>query len=333
MNKYFKAGGIMVKIRIYRKNEKRGDKKGVLLLALLFFILFPYIVSSFSEVEKQSIAVEEVPGQIYVVEEKIWGGQKIPLEEYLTGMMAATIPVEYEPEVLKAQAIILRSFCMNHMKKEGGEKIIKDEKITDYYFSKQECEELWGEKTGSYLEKIQAAIHETKGIILVCNGDIVEAPFSRMSNGKTRDITEYVIRKENYEHMKTVVCSKDELAKDFVQYMEISKKEFEDIIRKLVNMNSNEIQKIVLYRDSNNYVKEVQIGEEMIDGEKFREAFNLISSSFSLDKIDGIIEIKTKGIGHGFGFSQYEANQLALSGRDYMYLLNYFFDNITFEKV
>lgn len=323
----------MVKIKINRKKEKRRDRKEVLLLTLLFFILFPYIISSFSKMEKQTLAAEKIPGQIYVLNKKIWGGQKIPLEEYLTGMMAATIPAEYEPEVLKAQAIILRSFCMNNMKKEGGEKIIRDDAIKDYYFSKQECEELWGEKTSLYFEKMQTAVYETKGIILVCNGDIVEAPFSRMSNGKTRDITEYAIRRENYGHMKTVVCSKDEQAKDFVQYMEISKKEFGDIISKLVNINPDKIQKIVLYRDSNNYVKEIQIGEEMIDGEKFREAFDLVSSSFSLDQMEHGIEIQTKGIGHGFGFSQYEANQLAMNGKDYIYLLNYFFDNITFEKV
>lgn len=323
----------MVKIRINRKKEKGRDRAGMLLLALLFFLLFPYIISSFSEVEKQTIVTEEVPGQIYVLEKRIWGGQKIPLEEYMIGMMAATIPANYEIETLKAQAIILRSFCMNHMKKENGEKIIYDDELKEYYFTHQEYEELWGENAESYLKKIQSAIEETKGMILVCNGDIAEPPFCRMSNGKTRDITEYVIRKENFEYMKTVVCSKDEMAKDFVQYVEISQKDFTRKISKLVNIKSDRIDKIVLYRDANDYVKEIQIGEQIIDGEEFRAAFGLVSSSFSLDKIDNIIEIQTKGMGHGFGFSQYEANQLAVDGREYIYLLNYFFNNITLEKM
>ena len=323
----------MVKIRVNRKKEKRGDRKVVLLLALLFFLLFPYIISNFSKVEKQTIAVEKVPGQIYVLEKKIWGGQKIPLEKYLIGMMAATIPGNYEMETLKAQAIILRSYCMNHMKKENGEKVIYDDELKKYYFTEQEYEELWGGTTGSYFSKMKNAVEETKGIILVCNGDIVEPPFSRMSNGKTRDITEYVIRKENFEYMKTVVCSMDEMAKDFVQYIEISQKEFTNRISKLINIKSEEIDKIVLYRDTNDYVKEIQIGEQVVDGEDFRQTFELISSSFSLDKIDDMIEIQTKGVGHGFGFSQYEANQLAIEGSDYIYLLNHFFNNITFEKV
>ena len=206
----------MVKIKVNRIKEKRGDRTGLLLLALLFFLLFPYIISGFSNVEKQTLEWEEVPGQIWVVEKKIWGSRKIPLEEYLVGMVAATIPGEYEPETMKAQAIILRTFCMNHMKKEEGKKVIYDEELKEYYFSKEEREEVWGEKVVVYLEKIQKAVRDTKGIILVCDGDIVSPPFCRMSNGSTRDITEYVVQKENYEYMKTVVCNKDGLAEDFI---------------------------------------------------------------------------------------------------------------------
>ena len=154
-----------------------------------------------------------------------------------------------------------------------------------------------------------------------------------MSTGSTREITEYVVRKENYEYMKTVVCSKDELAEEYIQYIEVPQKEFESIIKKLVKLPSEKLDKITIYRDSKQYVKEIQIGEQRIDGEDFRKAFGLVSSCFSLDKLNDVIEIQTKGMGHGFGFSQYEANQMAVSGRDYNYLLNYFFENVTLEKM
>lgn len=323
----------MAKIRVDKIKQKRGDRKGILLLSLLFFLLFPYIISNFSATEKSTIAIDEIPGQIYVLEKKFWGGQKIPLEKYLTGMMAATIPAEYEMETLKAQAIILRSFCVKHMKKENGNKVIYDEDLKEYYFTMKECENLWGEKKESYLKKMEEAVNQTKGIVMVCNGDIVEAPFSRMSNGKTRDITEYIILKESFPYMKTVMCEADEMAEDFIQYKEMSQKEFADTIRRIADIKMSEISKIILYRDTNNYVKEVVVGEKTIPSEEFREAFQLTSSCFFLDKIDQIIEIQTKGVGHGFGFSQYEANYQALNGKDSFGLLNYFFDNVTFEKM
>ena len=323
----------MAKNRVYRRKEKRRDKMGIILPALLFFILFPYIISSFSEIKKQTFDLENTPGQIYVIEKRIWGGENIPLEEYLVGMMAATIPAEYEMETLKAQAVVLRSFCVNHLKKEEGRKVIYEEKLEEYYFTKQEYKKVWGEKTDIYLQKIQNAVNDTKGLILVYNGDVIKPPFCRMSNGKTRDITEYVVQKEEYGYMKTVICSNDSLAEDFIQYQEISQKEFEKILGKLMKGKVENLKKIILYRDNNEYVKEVQLGEEKVDGDKFREAFGLQSSSYSLDKIDEKIEIQTKGMGHGFGFVQYEANELAKKEKDYMYLLHYFFDNISFEKL
>lgn len=323
----------MIKIRIHRKKENGRERKGIIFLTLLFFVLFPYIISGFSKVEKQTFSKEDVPGQIWVLQKKLWGMQKIPLEEYLVGMMAVTIPAEYEPETLKAQAIILRSFCMNQMEKENGEKVIYDDLLKEYYMESEQYQEIWKEDTDSYWEKIQRAVEETKGMIIVCNGDIVEPPFCRMSNGSTRDITEYVIHKGNYLHMKTVVCANDKMAAEYIQYVQIPMKEFEEKVTKILPEKNKKLEKIILYRDANDYVKEIQIEDYRIEGENFRKTFNLVSSCYSLEKIDDVIEIKNKGIGHGFGFSQYEANQLALKDNDYMYLLNYFFSNIVLEKI
>lgn len=323
----------MARIKIRTQSEKRRETKGMLFVALLFLTLFPYIISGFSKIEKQTIVVEEEPGQIWVLEKKIWGTKGVPLEEYLIGMMAATIPVEYHMEALKAQAIILRSFCMNYMEKEDGKKIIKDEFLKEYYFSKQSYMEMWSNTSEEYMRKIEQAVEETKGIIIVCGGDIINPPFCRMTNGNTRDITEYVVHKEWYDYMKSVICGEDETAKDSVQYMEISQKEFEEIIRKRLGVEAEKLNKITLYKDALNYVKEVQIGEERFDGEEFRKAFGLISSCYSLEKINSNIEIQTRGIGHGYGFSQYTANQMAANGKDYKYLLTYFFHNISLEKI
>ena len=43
--------------------------------------------------------------------------------------------------------------------------------------------------------------------------------------------------------------------------------------------------------------------------------------------------MKTKGVGHGVGFCQYAANQLILEGNDFMFALQYFFQNINIQKI
>ena len=59
-----------MKIKVLKRKEKRRERAGIFLPALLFFIIFPYIISGFSGQEKQIFANEEVPGQIWVLEKK-----------------------------------------------------------------------------------------------------------------------------------------------------------------------------------------------------------------------------------------------------------------------
>jgi len=52
-----------------------------------------------------------------------------------------------------------------------------------------------------------------------------------------------------------------------------------------------------------------------------------------LEEAEEGIRIECKGIGHGFGFSQYGANAMAQEKMDYEDLLKYYFHNITIEDV
>lgn len=323
----------MVSIRNRKRKEKREEQKGIWLPALLFFLFFPSFISCFGHVEKETLAEEEKAGQIWVVQKQFWGSRRIALEEYLIGMVAATMPAEYEMETLKAQAIILRSSCVSEMKKEDGKKIVEAEGMEEYYFSRQERKALWGEEADRLEEKIRQAVIGTKGQILVSDGRILQPPFCRMSNGTTRDITEYTSGKKQKIPVSSVVCEEDKKAEDFIQYMEVSEKEFRKTIKKLTEPSEEKTNKIILYRDEKDYVKKVQIGEQWIDGEKFRKAFGILSSCFTMEKLGNAIEVQTRGIGHGFGFSQYQANQMALDGKDYEYLLYYFFTEISLERI
>ena len=287
----------------------------------------------FSEIQTSTLALEDTPGQVWVMEKRLWGSYRIPMEEYLIGMIAATIPAEYETETLKAQAILLRSFCLSQMVKEDGKKVIHDDVIKKYYVNEKQRNEIWQEKAGEYENKMKQAIKDTKGMFLVCEGDVINPPFFRLSNGTTRDVTEYVLTKSKYPYMKSVVCKQDVMAEDYIQYVEMTEKEFEKQIIKLIGKKAGKIKKLILYKDEKNYVKEIEINGKKINGEKFRQAFALASSSFSLQKIDSVIEIQTKGIGHGFGFSQWEANYLAKEGKSYEDLLLHFYKNISLEKI
>ena len=305
----------------------------MLIPLLFFFCMIPFLMSRYSEREKETLMLDTTAGQVWVMQKRIWGNYKMAMEEYLVGMMAATIPGEYEVETLKAQAILLRSFCMSQMVKEDGKKVIHDDTLKDFYLNEKQRNEIWKDNAEEYEKKVSQAVKETKGIFIVCGEDVINPPFFRMSNGVTRDVTEYVLSESKYPYMKSVVCKNDVMSEDYIQYVETTDKMFEKEIKKVLGKKVGKIQKLILYKDENGYVKEVEVNGKKIKGEVFRQVFGLASSSFSLQKIDSVIEIQTKGIGHGFGFSQWEANALAKEGKKYEELLQYFFENISLEKI
>ena len=87
-----------------------------------------------------------------------------------------------------------------------------------------------------------------------------------------------------------------------------------------------------VYRDSVGYVLYLLRDGKWVTGEQFRESFHLASSSFQLSEEEGEILITVKGVGHGLGMSQFGASEMASQGQDYIEILDYFFENVTFTK-
>ena len=89
---------------------------------------------------------------------------------------------------------------------------------------------------------------------------------------------------------------------------------------------------IELVRDSAGYVEWVQWNDQRISGEKVQELFSLPSSSFSIEEQKRDVVITVKGVGHGYGMSQYTANLMAQRGDNFYTILAYFFPRYEIVK-
>ena len=78
--------------------------------------------------------------------------------------------------------------------------------------------------------------------------------------------------------------------------------------------DSLEEQLEILKRDSSDYVLEIRVGDQTVQGEEFREKLELSSSNFTIQELDGKLRFLCKGAGHGLGMSQYGAN--VMPGRE-----------------
>ncbi len=320
---------------------------------LLFIFLLPYIVSFFfgnagmemEEGEAEVLQEEERGGkgkggkqelfwedmekaEFIVCNTTAAGTEMMPLEAYLVSRLPSTIPMEYEMEALKAQAVVLRTELMRLYYDKRTEK--EDGKVYIY------VESNIVKTDGDMYQKCIDAVNSTKGMYLAYEGYPIKAPYFAVSAGATRNGNE-VFGSDEYGYLKSVVCGRDFTSGDYVHSERMDRDIFLERVREFrpkIEWKEGEMpeEAFPVKRDRAGYVMEIGVGENAMSGELFRTIFALNSSCFEIREEGGTVIIKTKGAGHGLGLCQYGANEAAKKGSDYIDILNYFFSEIVIEK-
>ena len=219
------------------------------------------------------------------------------LDTYCLNMLANEVSSDYEDEMLKVQAVIVRTTVYQNV----------DEIVAE------EIESL--DADPAWRRRLERAWKETEGQVLMYENELALLPFHYLSNGKTRS-GEEVLESTSYPYLKVKECLADLECEEqlSVQMLELSGAE-------------------VVKKDSAGYVMELKVGELVQSGEKFREEYGLASSSFELQSFSEVTRVICKGIGHGLGLSQYSANEMAKEGKNYQEILQYFYEGTSLQEV
>lgn len=233
-------------------------------------------------------------------------GKEEPIELYVMKLLRRSIDPSYEQETLMAQAVILRSLL--HSRSRDGKQADAGalEEVTD-----AQIRDRMGENYEVYMTNILQAVLKTQGIVMKKNGEIVSMSYHAMSSGATRTMPD--------TGQKGVDCSDNLTAEKFLSSVVIS----EEKIGKL-----EEVQ-----RDPQGYIEWIKCDGEWVSGEKFRLEHGLLSADFSWEKKKMKYYFTVRGIGHGYGFDQYHANEMAKEGNDFKEILLYFDPEISFERI
>ena len=294
------------------------------LLTLLIMIMIPYV--STLAWTGQLEGVRKRGEKVTIVERE---NKNIPIavEEYLVHVLAAQIPAVFEPETLKAQAILARTYIYGLMEHRAE---IYEEELDMDALSYEQMKALWGETDfASMFSKLQNAVRETEGLYILYDGSIIEPLFCYASAGKTRSFG------ESFPYLEQVESPGDLYAENYRSLPVFETKEFVQKINEIpgaVAVSEMELDSgggiQIVERDGSGYVKQVQIGQKTYTGEEVQYALGLTSASYSFERLDGKIRVICKGIGHGYGFAQFGANEMAKAGRTYEELLKYYFQNV-----
>lgn len=246
--------------------------------------------------------------------------RKQEVEDYVAEVAASQISWDYARETIKAQVVLARTNLF--VKSEKERKEILEE--TAAFFKEKHMNMEMLEKFHIF----QEAAQETRGEILTANGEIKEAPYHTLSSGKTRDGADAL--GESYGYITSVETAKDRDSPLYVEGCYFSFQELEKKIKRFYSSFTFGETKVVEVKktDEAGYVMELQMGKQMIQGERVREILELPSSCFSVQSFEEKVRFLCKGKGHGIGLSQYSAQQMALEGKEYKEILKYFFPEL-----
>lgn len=276
---------------------------------IIIIVLLPYVVTVF--LNGPSIETAAPADEMEVMVKQGEKEIQLPLDEYGIGRMAKEIPASYEEEAIKVQAILVRTAVYKQLKEEGSEAVLADD-----FWTEKEMKEEWGSrKFSEYYRKMENAWQETEGQVVMYGEELANTPFSRLTNGSTRDGKE-VLGSEDYPYLKIKECPLDIESKDQIR-----------------TVTTEDMDAEIKETDTAGYVTSVRVGEETMSGEEFREKYKLDSSCFILQKYDGKMRITTRGIGHGLGLSQYTANEMAKEEKTTEEILQYFFEGTEIREV
>ncbi len=200
---------------IFRKRNWGRARR--LLLVCAVVLLFPYAVTlAVSGGESVLVPMEEQQSGLRVYLEG--KGGYVDAEEYLTGVVAAQIPMEYEMEAIKAQAMAARTWLFRQADGDGRITVTAAE---PGYLQEVGNGSLWEEEHfPEYYEKARQAVTETAGQVICYEGSLIEPLFHRASAGRTRT------GDEAHPYLQAADSSFDVEAEGYLTVLEWTPEEF-----------------------------------------------------------------------------------------------------------
>ena len=253
------------------------------------------------------------------------------MEVYLPMMLCREIPWDYEEEMLKAQAVLIRSSLYLRLENKELDQTELKENLENYKNKSQK------EQYQMAYKRMEKAVNATKGQVISYQGEICSGVFHRVSAGQTREGSE-VLQDTKMSFLKGVDSSQDIQSEDYLHGHYFTEEALKDRLLEIypdIELSDQPLteQIVVEKRDSQEYVLEIRVGNLTVPGEEFRNNLELSSSNFTVQNLDGKIRFLCKGLGHGMGLSQYGGNELAKEGKTYEQILFTYFPDVILKKI
>ena len=321
----------------------------IILTIILFIFLIPLIFTNKRVVDTSTnndIDLEVVDfnyseySKIKLLHKDTDEVEEVKLDDYIACVVSAEMPVSYELEALKAQAIVARTYTIYKIttsKKHDNADICDKSTCCQAWISKENRLKRWKKSDAqNNWNKIIRAVNETAGKIVTYNNKPINAFFHANSGGKT-EIPFYVWGGNGYPYLQVVETSGEDAYSQYSSEAEFTKEELEKKIREKhsdfeIDLEENDCIEIK-ERDNSNRVVTVKIGNLNLSGVETRTLLGLRSANFTVDISNNKVNFKVIGYGHGVGMSQTGADALAKQGKNCEEIIIHFYSGVEIKDM
>lgn len=308
-----------------------------LLFLILFSILVPIIIISMffkcninkiitgfnsNKIEEKDIFVRVLKSDNTV--------ENIELEKYIIGVVSSEMPVTFEIEALKAQAVASRTYALKQMENNKDKEYdVTDNTLSQVYSTDDELKERWGDNYQENYNKIEKIVKDTKSEYISYDDNFIYAFFFSTSNGYTEDNVN--VFGADLPYLKSVNSEFDKEENSNFEYtVNFDKTEF---YNKIGLDYSDELKISNERRSDSNRILYLEVNGVSFKGRELQKLLGLRSNDYTIEEKDDCITITTKGFGHGVGMSQYGSNALAKQKKTYIDILKYYYQGVDIKKL
>ena len=296
-----------------------------LVIALFFF---PFLFKSSEQKSEAAPTSTKAPENACMVTIQVSGSDvPIDLEEYVIGVVAAEMPVGFNLEALKAQAIAARTYVLKSTN--YGQTPIEPTVARQVFYDEDTRKENWDDSYEDYETKVREAVESTRGEVIEYNGELITAMFHSMSNGMTESSANY--SGTDLPYLQSVASTDFQYADNYETTTTFTIDEWNSKLN--IQSTIEDISQIRLQKNNTGRVETVTMKGHEWTGRDFRTLLGLRSTDFQVKTQDGQVVITTEGYGHGVGMSQYGADAMADNGSTAHEIIEHYYKNTSIEKL
>ena len=267
-----------------------------------------------------SVAVERRGAGLRVI-------NRVPLETYVAGTLGSEMYRRWNPDTLRAQAVVTRTYALYQRGRHAAEGFDVEADTSSQVYGGVSAED----------PAIARAVADTRSEVLTWNGQPILAAFHSASGGRTASAEE--VWGEALPYLRSVDVDGEEDSPDTYWRVRYSRTQLARALDPL-GLSLGAVREVrVDARTPSGRVERVVLtgsgGSGHLTGRQLRSALGdavIRSTLFEVRYLGDDVVFVGSGHGHGVGMSQWGAQAMAERGADYRQILAAFFPGTRLER-